>query len=512
MKKIILSIAAVIALNLYVKAQTPEKIQYQAVARNSSGTIIANQSVGFKISIIEGSSNGNVVYSETHNGFTNTFGLVNLQIGGGTVVSGSMASIDWSNGNHYIKIEMDATGGSNYQLMGTSQLLSVPYALHAKSADNTFSGDFNDLTNVPTIPSNTSDLNNDSGFITSADDADADPNNEIQTLSLSGSDLTLSNGGGTVTLPAGGGTSAIVTIDNTNYSSVTTATDDIINVRGTVNLSADYNKLDKYGTSISGGKFLGTGTEEISFGRQSVISGVEFENVKIDAHPTTVFVGCKFTNVTDLGWESTFNGCDFYNCTAPTQRVGRITSSELDQCTFNRVLSITNSEIDNSVFGGDYSASPNAYSVGVISNCVIRDSKAYLQRANFTGNTCDGTALYLYRGAFMTITGNKFDDIYTNLNSHIFINMSGSWYTNININGNVFVDNGANPFIEITGSFTGSYNLIKISNNAFQRGSSAVTNNGSNIKLVVTNNALRSVSSLGISNGGNNIVRDNDSF
>jgi hypothetical protein len=127
-------------------AQTPQAFKYQAVARDASGNVLANKSVSFKISILSGSVSGIVVYSETHPGkTTNTFGLVELEIGKGTVVSGTFASISWGGNAFFVKVEMDPTGGIAYQTMGTSQLLSVPYALQAKtvesvSTDATLSG------------------------------------------------------------------------------------------------------------------------------------------------------------------------------------------------------------------------------------------------------------------------------------------------------------------------------------------------------------------------------------
>ncbi len=553
MKKTLLTIAAVIAFSVFSFAQTPEKIQYQAVARNASGNIIANQLVGFKISILQGSSSGNSVYTETHIGLTNGYGLVNLQIGNGTVVSGTVASIDWSSNTYFVKIEMDATGGSNYQLMGTSELLSVPYALNAKSADNVFSGDYNDLTNQPTIltsaddadadatneiqnltlngsvltlsngggavtlpsggGSNLSSYTNDVGFITSPNDADSDAANEIQNLTLSGTVLTLSNGGGSVTLPSGG-SSGIVVIDNSNYTSVTTTDDDIINVKGTINITANYNKFSYSGLSISGGEFIGTGTEKIDFDDISVIKGVTFENLTIGASEQTVFIGCSFTNVSEFGFNATFSGCYFHNCTVGSSgSLGYITNSEVTNCTFNRVLDVTGSKIRDSKFGGDYTTNSPLYAVGNIIGNRIDDSEIHSKYGNFSGNNCDDFALYLYVGGKVAVTGNTFDDVLTTngLNSHVIVNMAGSALTNLSISDNVFFDNGASPYISLTGSFTGSYNLVKVSGNSFVRGSSAIGNSTSNVRLVVSENALRSVS-LGVSNGGTTIVRDNDSL
>lgn len=121
-------------------SQSPTSFKYQAIARNSSGAIIANQNISFKISILKGSIGGTSVYTETHNATSNQFGLVNLEIGKGSVVSGTIAAIAWHTDSYFIQVEMDATGGTNYIVMGTSQLLSVPYALHATTADTTLKG------------------------------------------------------------------------------------------------------------------------------------------------------------------------------------------------------------------------------------------------------------------------------------------------------------------------------------------------------------------------------------
>jgi hypothetical protein len=118
-------------------AQTPQAFKYQAVARDASGNVLVNKSVSFKISILSGSISGIVVYSETQTGkSTNAFGLVELEIGKGTVVSGTFSSIGWGNNTFFVKVEMDPSGGIAYQTMGTSQLLSVPYALLAKTVES----------------------------------------------------------------------------------------------------------------------------------------------------------------------------------------------------------------------------------------------------------------------------------------------------------------------------------------------------------------------------------------
>ena len=133
MKKSLL--IAAFALGTYmVSAQAPEKMSYQAVVRNATGQLIQNQNVGIKASVLQNSATGAVVYSETLSGTTNAIGLVSLAIGSGTILSGTFASIDWSTGNYYLKTETDPTGGTNYTIAGTSQLLSVPYAMYAKTS------------------------------------------------------------------------------------------------------------------------------------------------------------------------------------------------------------------------------------------------------------------------------------------------------------------------------------------------------------------------------------------
>jgi uncharacterized protein (TIGR02145 family) len=130
-------------------AQAPESFTYQAVVRNSSGQPLANQQVSLRISILKGGEFGAFVYVETHEGMTNKFGLITKNIGTGNVVSGDFGSINWSDGPYYLKIEIDATGGNSYSDMGTSPLLSVPYAMVAKTVENGFSISYNNLQDKP---------------------------------------------------------------------------------------------------------------------------------------------------------------------------------------------------------------------------------------------------------------------------------------------------------------------------------------------------------------------------
>ncbi len=132
-------------------AQAPEQMSYQALIRDSSGDLVISQQVGMQISVLQGSTSGTAVYKETHTPTTNVNGLVSMQIGTGTVVSGVFANIDWSTGTYYVKSETDPNGGTTYSITGTSQLLSVPYALYATTSGSATNGDFVDLTTNQTI-------------------------------------------------------------------------------------------------------------------------------------------------------------------------------------------------------------------------------------------------------------------------------------------------------------------------------------------------------------------------
>lgn len=134
MKKII-TVCAVLLMTASVFAQAPEKMSYQAVVRDGSNALVTSTAVGMQISILQGSASGTAVYVETQTPTSNINGLVSLEIGSGTVVSGDFTTIDWANGPYFIKTETDPTGGTSYTITGTSQLLSVPYALHAKTAE-----------------------------------------------------------------------------------------------------------------------------------------------------------------------------------------------------------------------------------------------------------------------------------------------------------------------------------------------------------------------------------------
>lgn len=168
MKTQIITTFAILALSFLSFGQAPQAFKYQAVIRDASNLILNNQSVGMQLIIHQGSAGGTAVYTETFSPTTNAYGLVNLEIGTGTTVD-VFSAIDWANGPYYMETAVDLTGGTAYTSMGTSQLVSVPYALHAEVAESSL----NDL----------------------VDDADADPANELQVISIANDTLYLSDGG-----------------------------------------------------------------------------------------------------------------------------------------------------------------------------------------------------------------------------------------------------------------------------------------------------------------------------
>ncbi|MFT4680287.1 MAG: hypothetical protein ACI9YU_000115 [Flavobacteriales bacterium] len=134
MKKLLFTFAIALT-SLLTNAQAPSAFSYQAVVRDASNDLVVSSVVGMQISILQGSRTGAPVYVETHIPTTNANGLISLQIGGGALVSGNFSAIDWNNGPYVIKTETDPTGGTSYTIAGTQQLLNVPYALYANTAE-----------------------------------------------------------------------------------------------------------------------------------------------------------------------------------------------------------------------------------------------------------------------------------------------------------------------------------------------------------------------------------------
>jgi hypothetical protein len=220
---------AICLSSFVLQAQAPQGLNYQAIARNPQGQPYSGQTVAVQFSILNGSANGTVVYAESHSAQTNAFGLFNLVVGGGTPTQGTFSAINWGNGLKFLKVDIDGA------LQGTSQFLSVPYAINATYADHTniqagpgISVSGNTITNTSlntdgqtlsvngnnlaisggnsiTLPSTTYTAGAGIGISgsTVSNTGDLSPTNEIQTLGISGNTLSISGtGGNSVTLPA----------------------------------------------------------------------------------------------------------------------------------------------------------------------------------------------------------------------------------------------------------------------------------------------------------------------
>ncbi|MEO9011586.1 MAG: tail fiber domain-containing protein [Ginsengibacter sp.] len=153
MKKLLL-IFTIIFLASFAIAQSPELMSYQAVIRDAAGKIVAEKPVGIRMSILQKTGVGNSVYTETHTASTNKNGLVSVQIGNGTLVSGSIGTINWEDGPYFLQTEIDPLGGVAYSVNNTSQMMSVPYALFAKSAGGSWNSLGNEISTFDYLGTN----------------------------------------------------------------------------------------------------------------------------------------------------------------------------------------------------------------------------------------------------------------------------------------------------------------------------------------------------------------------
>ncbi|MCG8326516.1 MAG: hypothetical protein MI974_02465, partial [Chitinophagales bacterium] len=228
-RKILFSIIA-LTLAISVQAQSPQKFKFQAVARDASGVPYASENIAVRVSLVRDGVSGLVDYSERHEVTTSPLGVFDLEIGGGVAISGIFENAQWGNYPYYLKIDIDPNGGNNYLNLGTSQLLSVPYAIYAGQSGNGGGGDptdelqnliYNPATQTLTLTDgnsvtlsfpgggsddqiltlsgttlsiedgNSIDL---SSLQDGVNDADADPANELQVLDLNGTQLYISDG------------------------------------------------------------------------------------------------------------------------------------------------------------------------------------------------------------------------------------------------------------------------------------------------------------------------------
>ena len=160
MKKQVFTIVLTLLIILGNAQQAPQALNYQAVARTANGLIIPTQNISVRFSILDGTVNGPLVFQETHTTATNNYGLFILAIGRGTLVSGTFAAVNWGNSDKFLKVEIAADGTTNYQLQGTTQLLSVPYSLYSERTKLLAGNNTINITNGNTITGNYLAANN----------------------------------------------------------------------------------------------------------------------------------------------------------------------------------------------------------------------------------------------------------------------------------------------------------------------------------------------------------------
>ena len=206
MKKIYtLTISLMLILNL-TNAQVPQGFKYQTAIRDNNGAVLANKLVAIKLSLLTGSASGTAIYSEVHKVATNDFGVANLNVGNGTANLGNFNTIDWGSNTFFLKTEVDINNGTNFTFMGSSQLLSVPFAMYAAKSAN------------------------------AADDKDKDSTNELQSITLNNNNLQLNKNGGSVDLTKYDKDSQQLVL-NGNTLSITKGNSIVLS--GTLDLDAD---------------------------------------------------------------------------------------------------------------------------------------------------------------------------------------------------------------------------------------------------------------------------------
>lgn len=249
---------------------TPQAVNYQAVARNNEGIPLSEKVLNVELSIVQGNPNGNEVYAELHEVTTDVFGLFNLKIGNGVVLNGVFSEIDWGKEISFLKVSIDAGQGSVQ--MPTVQLLSVPYALHSANADTASYGadeDANPANELQTISKSGMEVtltNGGGSFIDEVEDADADTLNELQELQLDGQLLTLSSdpSGTIVDLGTASSDDQQLAVANQNNSEVTLSLDSSDPATFSIedadaDSTNEYQTIEKVGSTVTlsndGGEF-----------------------------------------------------------------------------------------------------------------------------------------------------------------------------------------------------------------------------------------------------------------
>jgi len=260
MKKLYTLLALV--LTLITNAQAPQGFNYQATVRNSTGDLIVNQNVNFKFNIMLNSATSLPVFSETHMAPTDDLGQVNLVIGQGTATIGTFSTINWGTGNYYLGIELNT--GAGYVAMGTTQLLSVPYALYANSAGNAQAATPN-LADVLGVNNGANNLQI-KNLAEPTDAEDAATKNYVD--NATSANTTLTDGsifvGNASNVATGVTLSGDVTISNTGLASIS---DNAVSTSNITDANVTDTKLDKANIPLSG---FGAATADVDLGTKNI--------------------------------------------------------------------------------------------------------------------------------------------------------------------------------------------------------------------------------------------------
>lgn len=555
MKKLSFLFLVILTFTLRMSAQVPQGINYQTVVRNNSGAIISNQNVNFRLSIISGSPTGNIEYIEAHSVATNSLGLVNLVIGQGTPLQDTFSTIKWGSASHYLSVELDPAGGTAFQPMGTSQLMSVPYALSAGNSStsmaqltdvkvtgvtdgqtlkwnsaqskwlpaNDIGGGTGDNWGTQTVQTNSSL----SGAGTTASPLQlsqqsatngqvlkwngtswlpaVDNNTDAQTLSVSGTSLSIS-GGNTVTLPSS--SSSMKVLNATNQASFISTDGDVIKVEGTININGNYNNLGNSNITLMGGVFSGTGILNIS--TNTTFINTSFSGMTFGSTSSTTFINCSFSNVASFPFDCTLMNCRLTGCNTTTaSRIGNIQGGSISNSNVSRILSVSDCTVSSSTLGGTSSSS----TCNQVKDCKLNSSFIYIYET-FSSNVCDETFVSVRNPSWaVSVTGNTFQTS-SMTSSIIDVDCNSGSVFNCNVIGNVFRGSTTYPtsaHVRIYGSYTGTRALVKVSENSFIGGSGGVVSaqQSGTVSLAVNGNDYLYTGALGVSNGGLISVRDN---
>jgi hypothetical protein len=457
--KTLAAFAIFLLVSLNLIAQVPQSFNYQAVLRDGSGLILQDEYLTMKFTIHQASPTGTVIYEEVKDTTTNNFGLVNLQIGKGIPTTGTFSAIPWEAGPFFLQVRANA--GAGYIDLGTTQFYSVPFALVADTVLHGGGGGAGD----------------DWGTQVAQTDAtlsgDGTTDNPLGIAQQDATDGQVLAWDGSTWSPADVESGAsLVILDTSNYLTLMPGDDQIITIHGTLILEDDYTNLGDNNTFVSGGTIDGDSLYTVTFGENNVISNVNFMNIDIEG-TNTQFLNCTFTNVTTLPDGCSLTGCTIMDSELGTDNaIGYVTNSHLSNSEIPDLQKLSNSSISGTTIGS------SIYLLDLASNNTFMNSVVYLSGA-FNGNNCTDTRIMgtCSELSAVNISGNIFTSNTLTTNT-VEIDVTGSNRYSVIISNNSFYGNSTSPVgehIKITGTYSGTRYITKISNNIAEGGAPAAT-------------------------------------